>query len=135
MVYFLGFCYVLLILALLGLIGSIAGMVLAALRLKPSVMTNVKRLYEPPLQSVKSLIATGKGLAQQEGVRAKHIGASAREAATAVKGVAGEVKTAATGVHFSELKPVLNNLQNVFRVLGLAAQFARTGARQGSAAR
>lgn len=118
----------LLVLALIGFIGAIGLLVVSALSLKNGVMRNAKRLYEPPVRSVKTLVATAKGLAQQEGVRFKHVAGTVRVAAGAVKVAAAEVKTAAQGVHFSDLKPVMANVQTVLKVITLAFKLTRSSA-------
>ena len=75
----------LLTLALVGLIGVIIWLVMTVLHAKTAVMADAGRLYKRPLNASKNLITTVKGLAQQETVRFKHIGASVKDAAGAVK--------------------------------------------------
>lgn len=112
----------LLVIAILGLIGVLVWLALAVLSVKKAAMRDVKRLYEPPLRSVKSLVGTGKGIVQQESVRARHIGDSVKVAAGAVKVTASEVKIVAESVRFSDLKPILANIQNVLKLLSLAGK-------------
>ena len=66
---FYQFCEWLLILTGIGFFAVIFYIATTALAVKNSVMRNAKRLYLPPLNSVKSLAATGKGVAMQEKVR------------------------------------------------------------------
>ena len=66
------------ILALVGLVGVLIFLAMTALKLKTSVMDNAGRIYKRPLAAGKNLAVTVKGIAQQETVRGKHIGASAR---------------------------------------------------------
>lgn len=123
----------LLVLAFIGLIGVLVWLVITAFGLKNSVMRDAKRIYERPVNSVKSLIATGKGIALQEGVRFKHIAADAKVAAGAVRETAGEVKTAAGSVHFSELKSVVGNIQSILKLMSAVAKVARSAeAKQGA---
>ena len=64
-------------------------LIATVLHFKTAVIGNAKRLYERPVNSVKSLVATGKAIAQQEQVRVQHM-------AGTVKGTAGDVKEKAT---------------------------------------
>jgi hypothetical protein len=116
----------LLVIAFIGLIGTIFWIVAAALAIKTSVMRDARRLYEPPLRSGKSLLATGKGIAQQETVRARHIAGRVKVAAGAVKVTTEEVKTASSAIRFSDLKPALATLQSGVKVIGLAVKIARS---------
>ena len=125
----------LLVLALLGLIGVIAWLVMAALKIKTSVMADAKRLYEPPTRSVKVLIGTGKGIAQQETVRARHIASSAMVAVGAVKETTGEVKVVTDSIHVSELKAALADVQNVVKFVGLLTRLSKTTATKQGASR
>lgn len=124
----------LMVLALLGLFGVLAWLVMTALKIKTSVMTDAKRLYEPPIRSVKSLVATGKGIAQQEAVRVRHMGGSVKVAAAAVKEATGEVKIAAQSIQVSELKSSLANVQDVLRFVSLIGKISKsTSAKQNAA--
>ena len=118
------------ILALIGLVAVLVFLALTALKLKTSVMDNAGRLYKRPLAAGKNLITTGKGIAQQETVRGKHIAASAKVAGLAVKDAALNIKEAAQGVRPEELKPALASVSNAGRVVQLAAKLSRVGARQ-----
>ena len=69
---------VLLILAMLGLIGVLIWFVMTVLHVKNTTLGHAKRLSQRPVAAVKNLITTAKGLAQQETVRVKHIGASSQ---------------------------------------------------------
>jgi len=113
-----------LVLALLGLIGVIAWLVMTVLHAKTMAATNAGRLYKRPLNATKTLIATGKGLVQQESVRVKHMGVSVKEAVGAVKDAAVEIKTAAAGVHPEELQPAVSTTQNILKAVSLVAQLA-----------
>lgn len=125
---------IILILALVGLIGVLIWLVMTALRAKTVAMTNAGRLYKRPLNATKALIATGKGIAQQETVRIKHIGASVKGAAGAVKEAATEIKMAAGSVHPEELQPAVATAQNVSsnvsNAVGLAVKLSQA-VRQG----
>lgn len=115
----------LLIIAFLGLLGALGWLAMTALKIKASVMKDAKRLYEPPVRAVKSLVATGKGIAQQESVRVRHMTSTVKVAAGAVKEASDEVKVAAEAVHFSELKPTVANAQNVWKVIVLVRKLSR----------
>ena len=121
----------LLVLALLGLIGVIVWLVMTVLHAKTAVMTDAGRLYKRPLNAGKNLVTTVKGLAQQETVRVKHIGLSVKDAAGAVKEASAEIQTAARGVHPEELQPALSSVQNVFKLMSLAAKFSQSASKQG----
>jgi len=121
----------LLVLALLGFIGVVAWLIMTALKLKNAVMNDAKRLYQRPLNSGKNLVATGKGIVQQETVRFKHIAGSVKGAAGAVKETVVETKFLVQSVRFSDLKPAIGTLQNFFKILGVAAQFTRASSKSG----
>lgn len=121
---------VLLILALLGLIGVLIWLVMTALHVKNKTVGHAKRLSQRPTAAVKNLITTVKGLVQQETVRGKHIGASVKDAVGAVQEAAAEIKETAQSVHPEDLKPAVSSLQNITKLLGLAAQFARSAEKQ-----
>ncbi|MDQ2687258.1 MAG: hypothetical protein M3Y28_05260, partial [Armatimonadota bacterium] len=116
----------LLVLALIGLIGTLVWLGLTAVRLKNGLMGDAKRLYEPPLRSGKNLVAASKGIAMQETARAKRVGATVKDTVEVVKDTALDVKDAAAGVNLSDLKPVITNAQSAFRILSVLAQFSRT---------
>ena len=118
------------IVALLGLIGVVAYLAMTALKLKTSVMTNAGRLYKRPLAAGKNLATTVKGIVQQETVRGKHIGASAKAAAGAVQGAATHIKDTAQSMHPEDLKPALASLSNITKVLQVAAKLSQVGAHQ-----
>lgn len=121
---------VLLILALLGLIGVLIWLVMTALHVKNKTVGHAKRLSQRPTAAVKNLITTIKGLVQQETVRGKHIGASVKDAVGAVQEAASEIKETAQSVHPEDLKPAVSSLQNITKLIGLAAQFAYSAGKQ-----
>ena len=124
----------LLVIALIGLIGVIVWLIATVLNLKNAAMRDAKRIYERPTNSVKTLIGTGKGIGLRESARFKHMAVPVKEAAGAVRVTVGEVKTAASGIHPSELKSVLSNVQSVLKLAGMVAKTARAaGAHQGEA--
>ena len=98
---------------------------MTALHFKTAVMGNAKRLYERPVNSVKTLAATGKGIVQQEKVRVQHIAGTFKGTAGGVKETATEIKSAAQSVHPEELKTALNNVQRAFQLLTAATQFVQ----------
>ncbi len=118
------------ILALVGLVGVLVFLAMTALKLKTSVMTNAGRLYKRPLAAGKNLVTTVKGIAQQEAVRGKHIGASAKVAGLAVKDAALHIKDTAQSVHPEHLKPALSSMSNVGKTLQLAVKLSHAGAVQ-----
>lgn len=118
------------ILALVGLIGVLIFLAMTALKLKTSVMTNAGRIYKRPLAAGKNLVTTVKGIAQQEAVHGKHIGASAKSAGLAVKDAALTIRDTAQTVHPEDLKPALSSVSTVSRVVSLAAKLSQAGARQ-----
>jgi hypothetical protein len=120
------------ILALVGLIGVLIWVAMTALKLKTTVMTNAGRLYKRPLAAGKNLATTVKGIAQQEAVRGKHIGASAKDAGLAVKDAALHIKDAAQAVHPEDLKPALASVSNISRAVNLAAKLSHVGAQRKS---
>ena len=122
----------LMILALLGLIGVLIWVAMTALKLKTTVMTNAGRLYKRPLAAGKNLATTVKGLAQQEAVRGKHIGASAKAAAGSVQDAATHIKGAAQGVHPEDLKPAMASLSNITKILKVAAKLTQAASHQGA---
>ena len=123
---------VLLILSLIGFIGVMVWVVMTALHVKNTTVAHAKRLSERPIKASKNLVTTVKGIAQQETIRVKHIGASVKEAAGAVQEAASEIKGTAQAVHPEDLKPALASLQNITKVLRLAAQFTEAAAKQSS---
>ena len=118
------------ILALVGLIGVLVFLAMTALKLKTSVMTNAGRLYKRPLAAGKNLVTTVKGIAQQEAVHVKHIGASAKAAGMAVKDTAVNIKDTAQTVHPEHLKPALSSVSNIGKTLQLAVKLSHAGANQ-----
>ena len=126
-----------LILALLGLIGVAAWVVLSALHVKNKTVGHAKRLSQRPIAAGKNLAMTFKGIAQQEMVHFKHIGTSIKDAAGAVQHSALEIKGAAQAVHPEELKPAAAGVQSVgerigeaTKVLRLAVQLSKAAAKQ-----
>ncbi len=118
------------ILALVGLVGVLVFLAMTALKLKTSVMTNAGRLYKRPLAAGKNLVTTVKGIAQQEAVHVKHIGASAKAAGMAVKDTAVNIKDTAQTVHPEHLKPALSSVSNIGKTLQLAVKLSHAGANQ-----
>jgi len=118
------------ILALVGLIGVLIFVAMTALKLKTSVMTNAGRLYKRPLAAGKNLVTTAKGIAQQEAVRGKHIGGSAKTAGLAVKDAALHIKDTAQSVHPEHLKPALASVSNIGKALQVASKLSHAGAQQ-----
>jgi len=121
---------VLCILALVGLVGVLIFLATTALKLKTSVIDNSGRLYKRPLAAGKNLAITVKGIAQQETVRGKHIGASAKAAALAVKDAAVNIKDTAQTVRPGELKPALSYVSNLSSVFRVAVKLSQVGTRQ-----
>ncbi len=118
------------ILALAGLVGVLIFFAITALKLKASVIDNAGRLYKRPLAAGKNLITTVKGIAQQEAVHGKHIGASAKTAGLAVKDAALHIKNTAQAVHPEDLKPALSSVSNVSKALQLVARLSHAGTKQ-----
>ena len=125
-----GFGEALTILSLVGLVAVIVFLAMTALKLKTYVTTNAGRLYKRPLAAGKNLVTTAKGIAQQETVRGKHIGASAKVAGLAVKDAALNIKDTAQSVHPEHLKPALSSVSNVGKTLQLAVKLSHAGAAQ-----
>ena len=118
------------ILALVGLVGVLIFLATTALKLKTSVVDNAGRLYKRPLAAGKNLAITVKGIAQQETVRSKHIGNSAKVAALSVRDAAVHIKDAAQSVHPGELKPALSYASNLSNVFKVAVKLSQVGVRQ-----
>ena len=130
-VFLFGFGEGMTILSLVGLVGVVVFLAMTALKLKASVINNAGRLYKRPLAAGKNLAKTAKGLAQQEAVRGKHIGASAKVAGLAVRDAALHIKDTAQAVHPEELKPALASASSISHVLKLAAKLSRSVPKQG----
>ena len=129
--FFFHFGEILLIAALVGLIGVLVWLVLTVLHLKTAVMGDAKRLSERPIRVVKNLIATGKGIAQQETVRAKRIAATVKGPVKAVKDTAGNIKLVASSLDTSELpdpRPGAARAQTVLKFAANAFKLARSAA-------
>ena len=120
-----------LVLALVGIIAVIVWMVTTAVRLKTSVVTNAGRLYKRPLNAGKNLVTTGKGIAQQETVRVKHIVSTVKTTSGIVMQTASEIKTVAETVHPEDLKPALALLKNASNALKTVANISHVAAGQG----
>ena len=120
-----------LVLALVGIIAVIIWMVTTAVRLKTSVVTNAGRLYKRPLNAGKNLVTTGKGIAQQETVRVKHIISTVKTTSGIVMQTASEIKTVAETVHPEDLKPALALLKNASNALKTVANISHVAAGQG----
>ena len=120
-----------LVLALVGIIAVIVWMVTTAVRLKTAVVTNAGRLYKRPLNAGKNLVTTGKGIAQQETVRVKHIISTVKTTSGIVMQTASEIKTVAETVHPEDLKPALALLKNASNALKTVANISHVAAGQG----
>ena len=120
-----------LVLALVGIIAVIIWMVTTAVRLKTSLVTNAGRLYKRPLNAGKNLVTTGKGIAQQETVRIKHILSTVKTTSGIVMQTASEIKTVAETVHPEDLKPALALLKNASSALKIVANISHMAAGQG----
>ena len=120
-----------LVLALVGIIAVIIWMVTTAVRLKTSVVTNAGRLYKRPLNAGKNLVTTGKGIAQQETVRVKHIISTVKTTSGIVMQTVTEIKTVAETVHPEDLKPALALLKNASSALKIVANISHVAAGQG----
>ena len=123
---------VLLILALLGLIGVLAWMVMTVLHAKNSIVGNAGRLYKRPLNAGKNLFATGKGITQQETVRAKRVAGKLKHTTVSVKGSALAIRDAAKTVHPEELKPATDTLGTASKLVGLVSGLSKAAAKQGA---
>jgi hypothetical protein len=131
--FWLGFyevCNVLMIVAGIAFFAMIAYIVVTALSLKTTVMRDAKRLYEPPLKSAKSIVATGKGIALQEQVRIKHIGAQFKVMADDVKDAVTEIGGAAKTIHPQDLKNTLSSAQSVLRFASAMLKLVRVSSKQ-----
>lgn len=120
-----------LVLALVGIIAVIVWMVTTAVRLKTALVTNAGRLYKRPLNAGKNLVTTGKGIAQQETVRIKHIISTVKTTSGIVMQTASEIKTVAETVHPEDLKPALALLKNASSALKIVANISHVAAGQG----
>ena len=120
-----------LVLALVGIIAVIVWMVTTAVRLKTALVTNAGRLYKRPLNAGKNLVTTGKGIAQQETVRVKHIISTVKTTSGIVMQTASEIKTVAETVHPEDLKPALALLKNASNALKTVANISHVAAGQG----
>ena len=121
----------LLILALLGLIGVLVWMAMTVLHAKKSVMDNAGRLYKRPLNAGKNLVATGKGIAQQETVRVKHVIGTVKETAVSVKGSATRrLKTPFRPCILKQLQPAVSTVGNVSKLVGLVSGLSKAAAKQ-----
>ena len=120
-----------LVLALVGIIAVIVWMVTTAVRLKTALVTNAGRLYKRPLNAGKNLVTTGKGIAQQETVRIKHIISTVKTTSGIVMQTASEIKTVAETVHPEDLKPALALLKNASSTLKTVANISHVAAGQG----
>ena len=121
------------IVALVLLFVFVIYLVATLLHFKTAVVGNAKRLYERPVNSVKTLTATGKAIVQQEQVRVKHMAGAFKVTAGEVKEAATEVKSAAQSVHPQELKAAVTNVQRTFQFVSMLTQFTRSSAKQTAA--
>jgi len=116
----------LLILALLGLVIVVIGLVVAGVSLKNHAAAGAKRLYGPPSERMKTITAMVKGIGQQEQVRAGRITKRVRSASDAVGVVTAEAQTAARIINESDLKASISRLQEVVTVAAALANIAQT---------
>lgn len=128
---FYGIGEALLILALVGLMSVLVWMVTTVLRVKNSIIGNAGRLYKRPLNAGKNLLATGKGIAQQETIRAKRVAGKVKHTAVVVKGSALAIRGAAQTVHPEELTPAVSTFGNVSKLVALASSLSQSAAKQG----
>lgn len=131
MSYLFYFGEILLVAALVGLIAVVIWLVLTVLHLKTAVMGDAKRLSERPIRVVKNLIATGKGIAQQETARVKRIAATVKGPIKAVKDTAGDIKLVASSIDVSELpnpQPAMSRAQTILKFAANAFKLARSAA-------
>ena len=131
MEYVVLFGEILLIAALIGFLGVLVWLAMTLLHLKNAAVSNAGRIYKRPLNASKNLVATGKGIVQQETVRVKHMGVSIKSAASAVKEAAAEVKVAAETIHPEDLKPTLAAMQSISKVVRLASQVSHAASDAG----
>lgn len=122
----------LIILAFLGFIGALCAIAAAALQLKNQAMSSYKRLSTPPVERVKMIATTGKGIVQQESVRVRRIGKSAKRAADAVMVTVDEGRVAVESIRDSDLEPLIQNAQTAFKFATAAASVLRAAGKQGA---
>lgn len=115
----------LLVLALIGFIAVIIWTAMSAIKLKNSVVANAKQLYLPPVNAVKNLAATGKGLVFQEGVHVKHIGSTIKGTSHHVSEIAREIKVTVSSIPVAETKTMLRNGQNILHLLNMASKLVK----------
>ncbi len=128
---FYGIGEALLILALVGLMSVLVWMATTVLRVKNSIIGNAGRLYKRPLNVGKNLVATGKGIAQQETIRAKRVASKVKHTAAAVKGSALAIRGAAQTVYPEELTPAVSMFGNASKLVALASSLSQSAAKQG----
>ncbi len=116
----------------IGFFAAIFGIAFAALNLKNSAMRDAKRIYERPARSVKNIITTGKGIVQQETVRVKHIGGSAKVAISAVKETVTDVKTLVQSVPVDDAKALVSQAQTALKFFQTASRVLKSGVKQGT---
>jgi len=121
----------LIILAFLGFIGALCAIGITAVGLKNQAMSSYKRLTSRPIERVKMIAVTGKGIGQQEGVRLRRMSKSAKRAADAVKVTVEEAKVAVDNIKEADLEPLLKNAETAFKFATAAASLARAAANQG----
>jgi hypothetical protein len=105
----------LLVVAFFGTILTTISLVWAAFSLKNCAVRSAKTIYERPWQRIKNIMATGKGIGQQETVRLQQIATHAKVAAESVQETVAEAKVVVEAVKSSDLKPLLSNIQNVMK--------------------
>jgi hypothetical protein len=122
----------LLILAFLGFIGALCAIAVTALQLKNQAVSSYKRVSTRPIERVKMIATTGKGIVQQETVRAQRIGKSAKRAVDAVKVTVDEGRVAVESLRDSDIEPLIQNAQTAFRFASAAAAVIRAAGKQGA---
>jgi hypothetical protein len=132
--FWLGFyevCDVLMVIAGIAFFAVIAYILATLLSLKTVAIRDAKRLYEPPMKSVQGIITAGKGIAVQEQMRLKHIGANFKVMAGDVKDAATEIGEAAKTIHPEDLKNTVSSAKNTFQFASALLKFVRAGSKQG----
>ena len=124
--------YWLIILAFFGFLGTIAWIVMAALKLKNQAMSSYRRLAGPPIERVKNIAATGRGIVQQETVRVQHMGKSVHRAAGAVKTTVDEGRVVVDSLKDADLEPLMRNAQTALKFATAAASVFKAAGQQGA---
>jgi len=123
---------VLIIVALFGFVGAIVWIVMEGLKLKNQALSTYKRLAAPPIERVKNITATGKGIVQQESIRVRHIGKSIHRASVAVKETADDVIVVVDSLKDTDIEPLLQHAQTAFKFATAAASLLKAASQQGT---